>query len=89
MNKTEIKKFLALLSKTKDRNIVIVDFANVNKWENSLGWKVGINKLGQLNKHISQGRKYLRRFYYGEDYGPKDKFTVLLPWSENILKQAL
>jgi uncharacterized LabA/DUF88 family protein len=88
MNKPEIKKFLDLLSKTKDRNIVIVDFANVDKWEDSLGWKVGISKLGQLNKYISQGRKYLRRFYYGEDYGPKDKSKVLSPWSDKILKQA-
>lgn len=88
MNKPEIKKILDLLSKTKDRNIVIVDFANVDRWEDSLGWQVGISKLGQLNKYLSQGKKYLRRFYYGEDYGPKDKSTVLLPWSEKILKQA-
>lgn len=88
MNKPEIKKFLELLSKTKDRNIVIVDFANVEKWKDSLGWKVSINKLGQLNKYLSQGKKYLRKFYYGEDYGPKDKCTTLQPWSKTILKQA-
>lgn len=88
MNKVEIKKFLSLLSKTINRNIVIVDFANVDRWDKSLGWKVSIDKLGQLNKHISQGKKYLRRFYYGEDYGPKDKSRDLLPWSEKILRQA-
>ena len=88
MNKAEIKKFLDLLSKTIDKNIVIVDFANVDRWQDSLGWPVSISKLGQLNKYISQGKKYLRRFYYGEDYGQKDRSKILLPWSEKILKQA-
>jgi len=88
VNKAEIKKFLDLLSKTIDKNIVIVDFANVDRWQDSLGWPVSISKLGQLNKYISQGKKYLRRFYYGEDYGQKDRSKILLPWSEKILKQA-
>lgn len=88
MNKPEITKFLNLLSKTINRNIVIVDFANVNKWEDSLGWPISIKKLGQLNQHFSLGKKYLRRFYYGKDYGPKDKSNKLLPWSETIIKQA-
>ncbi len=88
MNKTEITKFLNLLSKTLDRNIIIIDFANVDRWQDSLNWPVGINKLGQLVGHMSKGKKYLRRFYYGEDYGQKDKSTKLTPWSEKIIKQA-
>lgn len=77
MTKAEITKFLNSVSKTIDRNIIIVDFANVDRWQSSLGWSVGINKLGKLNKHLSQGKKYLRCFYYGEDYGPKDKSKIL------------
>lgn len=88
MNKTEIKKFLEKLSKTKDCNIVIVDFANVDRWQDSLEWPIGINKLGQLMKYIAVGKKFLRRFYYGEDYGQKDRSKVLTPWSERILNQA-
>lgn len=88
MIKPEITKFLNLLTKTIDRNIVIVDFANVDRWQDSLGWSVGINKLGKLNKHLSQGKKYLRRFYYGEDYGPKDKSNKMTLWSEKIKTQA-
>lgn len=88
MNKTEIKNFLNQLSKTLDRNIVIVDFANVDRWQDSTDWPISVNKLGQLNKYISQGKKYLRRFYYGMDFGPKDSSKLLLPWSEKILKQA-
>ncbi len=88
MNKTEIKNFLNQLSKTLNRNIVIVDFANVDRWQDSTDWPISIKKLGQLNKYISQGKKYLRRFYYGMDYGPKDSSKLLLPWSEKILKQA-
>jgi len=88
MNKAEITKFLNLLSKTIDRNIIIIDFANVDRWQNSLGWSVGINNLGKLNKHLSQGKKYLRRFYYGEDYGPKDRSKIMTPWSEKIKRQA-
>ena len=88
MNKTEIKNFLNQLSKTLNRNIVIVDFANVDRWQDSTDWPISIKKLGQLNKYISQGKKYLRRFYYGMDFGPKDSSKLLLPWSEKILKQA-
>lgn len=88
MNKTQIKKFINELAKTKDRNIVIVDFANVDRWENSLGWKISIRKLSQLIKHFAQGKKFLRRFYYGKDYGSKEKSTKLLPWSDKILTSA-
>jgi len=88
MNKTEISTFIDGLSKTKERNIVVVDFANVDRWQDSLNWSVGIKKLGQLVSHIAYGKKYLRRFYYGEDYGPKDKSTELLQWSETVIRNA-
>ena len=88
MNKAEITKFIDELAKTKDRNMVVIDFANVDRWQDSLGWSVGIKKLGQLVAHVSYGKKFLRRFYYGEDYGPKDSSTVLYPWSEKIITSA-
>lgn len=88
MDKPEISKFLDKLSESIDRNIVVIDFANVDRWQETLGWSVGINKLGQMISHVSKGRKYLRRFYYGEDLGPKDASTQISPWSERILRQA-
>ncbi|HLC44008.1 MAG TPA: NYN domain-containing protein [Patescibacteria group bacterium] len=88
MTKTEITKFIAKLEKTKTRNMVIVDFANVDRWQESLGWAISIKKLAQLVKHFASGSKFLRRFYYGSDYGPKDKNTKLLPWSEKMLTSA-
>ena len=88
MNHKEITQFLSQLEKTKDRNIVIVDFANVDRWQNSVGWPIGIKQLGQLVSHISYGKKFLRRFYYGEDYGPKDSSMKLLPWSEKMMMSA-
>lgn len=88
MNKPEINKFLKKLAQSKDRNIVIIDFANVDRWEDSLGWKVGVKKLGQLVKHFAIGKQYLRRFYYGKDYGPDEKTTQMRPWSETIHAQA-
>lgn len=88
MNQKQIKEFLNKLAKTKDRNIIIIDFANVDRWEESLRWKIGIKKLGQLISNIAYGRKFLRRFYYGEDYGPKDKSTRLTKWSNQILTNA-
>jgi len=33
MKREEIDKILEDLNKTKDKNIVIVDFGNVQKWE--------------------------------------------------------
>jgi len=88
MDKKQIKSFIGELEKTKERNIVVIDFANIDRWENSLGWKIGIEKLGQLSKHFTYGKKFLRRFYYGEDYGPKDKSKQLTPWSEKIKMNA-
>ena len=88
MNRQEIKKFIEKLSKTKERNIVIIDFANVDRWQESIGWPVGLKQLGKFISHVSYGKKFLRRFYYGEDYGPKDSSTNLLPWSKKILTNA-
>ena len=88
MNHREIATFLQTLEKTKTRNIVIIDFANVDGWRDSLGWSVGLKQLGQLVSHMSYGKKFLRRFYYGEDYGPRDKSTRLTPWSAKIIQNA-
>jgi len=88
MNRDEVSNFLIKCERTKERNIVIIDFANVDRWEESLGWKVGIKNLGNLISHISYGKKFLRRFYYGEDYGPKDSSIKLSVWSERILTSA-
>jgi uncharacterized LabA/DUF88 family protein len=88
MNKQAINQLISKLGLTKDRNVIVVDFANVDRWQESLGWTVGIKQLGQLITHISQGKKYLRRFYYGQDYGPHDSSTRLTKWSDTILTQA-
>jgi uncharacterized LabA/DUF88 family protein len=88
MNKNEVKNFLIRCEQTKERNVVIIDFANIDRWEESLGWKVGIKNLGKLVSHISYGKKFLRRFYYGEDFGPKGSSIKLTAWSERILKNA-
>ena len=88
MNSQEITTFLESLAKKKERTIVVVDFGNVDKWEKDLGWRVGIQELGRLIKHFAQGNKALRRFYYGSDYGPKERSTTLSLWSAGILNRA-
>lgn len=88
MNHQQITQFLDRLAKTKERNMVIVDFANVDRWQDSLHWPIGIKQLGQLVSRISYGKKFLRRFYYGEDYGQKDSSIVLTQWSEMVLRSA-
>ena len=88
MNKTEIKKFIGSFSGTRERTIVIIDYGNVEKWKHSLGWKVGIRELGKLVKNFSTGKKFLRRFYYGSDYGKSEKCEKLSGWSRSILEKA-
>jgi uncharacterized LabA/DUF88 family protein len=88
MDHKQITHFLDSLSKTKERNIIIIDFANVDRWEDSVGWTIGLKQLGKLVSHISRGKKFLRRFYYGEDYGPKNSSTTLTKWSETMLTGA-
>lgn len=87
MNPAEIKTFLETFS-DKNRTIVIVDFGNVDKWENNLRWRIGIQELGRLVKNFAQGNKVLRRFYYGSDYGPHERSTSLTAWSKGVLERA-
>jgi uncharacterized LabA/DUF88 family protein len=88
MNQAEIKTFLQGHADKRERTIVIVDFSNVEKWKENLGWKIGIQELGRLVKDFSIHKQHLRRFYYGSDYGPKEKKKTLNIWSDNILTRA-
>ncbi|WP_370307589.1 NYN domain-containing protein [Sinimarinibacterium flocculans] len=88
MNQDEIRTFLESFSDKLNRTIVIVDFGNVDKWRNTLGWKVGIQELARLVKHFAQGNKAARRFYYGSDYGPRERSPALSLWSSAVLDRA-
>lgn len=88
MNKQEITEIIANLESTKERNLVVIDFGNLVRWQDSLGWKIGIKELKDLIKHLTYGKKFLRRFYYGSDYGQKESCDFLTPWSEMILMKA-
>lgn len=88
MNQGEIKLFLESFMPRRERTIVIVDFGNVEKWKNNLHWNVGIRELGSLVKHFTYGQRFLRRFYYGADYGPNEKSKKLTRWSEYVLQTA-
>ncbi|MBF8280317.1 MAG: hypothetical protein HW383_90 [Candidatus Magasanikbacteria bacterium] len=88
MNPAEITTFLNSFTQKQERIIVVVDFGNVDKWKENLGWKVGIQELSRLVKIFSYGNKELRRFYYGSDFGPKERSTTLSLWSASILNRA-
>lgn len=88
MNQLDIKKFLESFALKRERTIVIVDFGNVEKWKYGLGWRVGIRELAALVKHFTYGHRFLRRFYYGADYGPNEKSEELTDWSKYILRTA-
>lgn len=88
MTQEEIKHFLESFITKRDRTIVIVDYGNVEKWKNSLKWRIGIRELAKLVKHFSQGHKFLRRFYYGADYGHHEHSSLLSKWSSYIFTTA-
>lgn len=88
MTKEEIKKFIDSFSDKQGHTLVIVDYGNVEKWKNSLKWKVGIKELGNFVKHFSKGKKFLRKFYYGSDYGKNENNQKLSSWSRSILEKA-
>lgn len=88
MNQEEIKKFLESFVSKRERTIVIVDFGNVEKWKHGLGWRVGIRELAVLVKNLTYGKKFLRRFYYGADYGPSERSVELTDWSKYMLRTA-
>ncbi len=88
MNQEQIRQFLQAYASKKERTIVIVDFGNVEKWKHSLGWQVGIQELANLVKNFSHGKRFLRRFYYGSDFGPKETSTTMEPWSKGIITRA-
>ena len=86
MTKLEIAKFLLDFENKRDRTIVIIDYGNVNKWKDSLGWDVGIRELAKLVKHFSSGKRFLRRFYYGSDYGKNEKSNIMDLWSTSVFE---
>jgi uncharacterized LabA/DUF88 family protein len=88
MNRREINFFIDSFKNKKNRTIVIIDYGNLEKWKKSLKWIIGIKELAQLIKNFSFGNKGLRRFYYGEDYGSKEKSLILSEWSRAILEKA-
>lgn len=88
MDHEAIKKLLDDCSMKRARTIVIVDYGNVNKWRESLKWQVGIRELANLIKHFSFGKEFLRRFYYGSDYGKSEKSQRLDYWSGQVLDTA-
>lgn len=88
MDQSAIKKFLESFQDKNGRTIVIVDYGNVEKWKESLGWRIGIREFARLAKHFSIGNKSLRRFYYGADYGPKENSKELSQWSRYIFETA-
>ena len=88
MNPTEIKTFLESFAEKKSRTIVIIDFSNVEKWKENLGWKIGIQELARLVKSFSYGNQENRRFYYGSDYGNDERSTVMTTWSDAIITRA-
>lgn len=45
MNKEEIKKFIDGFKNKRNKTIVIIDYGNVDKWKESLGWKMGVKEL--------------------------------------------
>ena len=88
MDKREINIFLKYFDGKKERTIVIIDYGNVEKWKKNLKWKVDIKKLAQLIKNLSFGKEFLRRFYYGSDYGPNEKSEKLTEWSRSVSERA-
>jgi uncharacterized LabA/DUF88 family protein len=87
MNPTQIRQFIAEWAPNKPRTIVIVDYANVDKWKDNLGWTIGVRELANLAKCFSSVKE-LRRFYYGSDFGSNTRSTTLQPWSKTILEGA-
>lgn len=87
MNHLEITKFIDSFSDRKNRTIVVIDYGNVEKWKHSLGWKVGIRELARLAKCFS-GKLFLRRFYYGSDFGSSEQSMMLDSWSAGALNSA-
>lgn len=88
MNPEKIKRYLEKHAARRERTIVIVDFGNVEKWKHNLHWRVGIRELAVFVKHFTYGKRFLRRFYYGADYGPSERSTELTDWSKHMLRTA-
>jgi uncharacterized LabA/DUF88 family protein len=88
MTQGEIANFLKDYDQFRQRTIVVVDFGNVEKWKNGLNWKVGVPELARLVKNFSTGKVFLRRFYYGADFGKHEACQIMTQWSDKILNRA-
>lgn len=84
MDKRQIKSMIDGWEARRPRTLVIIDFANVEKWKDSTGWVIDVGKLAKFVRKFAHGSQELRRFYFGEDYGPKGTTRQMLPWSNLI-----
>ncbi len=88
MTKDEITQFLDSFQAKRERTMVIVDFGNVAKWTQSLRWRIGIKELGHFARKLSIGKTFLRRFYYGADYGPRESNMMVNERSRLVYEKA-
>jgi uncharacterized LabA/DUF88 family protein len=88
MEQREVKIYLDYFEKNKEKSLVVIDYGNVQKWEKSLRWKIGIKELSNLVKHLSLGKQFLRRFYYGSDFGKNERGVQMSLWSKTIMNKA-
>ena len=69
------------------RTIVAVDYSNVRRWQDTLGWEVNLADLGRMASSLSEFTR-LRRLYCAADFGPNWRSMHLKAHSQELITQA-
>ena len=83
----EIRQFFEDWRPHRDRTIVVVDYSNVRRWRDTLGWDVSIPDLGRMATLFSKHQS-LRRFHCAADFGPKAGSMCLSQHSADLIASA-
>lgn len=83
----EVRSLIDRWRPLRGRTIVAVDYSNVRRWQDALGWEVSVNDLGRMAKACASHTS-LRRFYCAADFGPDWRSMDIREHSKELITTA-
>lgn len=80
----EIRRLIERWGPNRSRTIVAVDYSNVHRWQDTLGWEVSVADLGRMACSFASYSS-LRRLYCAADFGPDWRSMDLREHSKDLI----
>jgi hypothetical protein len=83
----EVRDLLGNGRRARLRTLVAIDYSNVRRWGDTLGWDINVRNLGRMARSFSEPI-FLRRFYCAADFGPDWRSKALRVHSTALIAEA-